>query len=268
LGSHSKKSRLSRSAKAAAPALAGVAAAICLSPQAFADTSAHQVTAHQTAALDAASQPAVQPAQLMADLVRAKQRNSGAQHKPAALPTRYTIRSGDSLSSIANRFYQNPDAWPVLYWANHSKIRWANIIAAGQVLRVPVKPARIPGPPAELGPPAPKPVAAPVQQAAPAPVRHSYATAQVPAVTTSTYSGGTPGGSFGACVVARESGGNAQVMNGSGHYGLYQFSASTWAAYGGNPAAFGHASVSEQNQVFSNALARGGQSNWSPYDGC
>jgi resuscitation-promoting factor RpfB len=69
-------------------------------------------------------------------------------------------------------------------------------------------------------------------------------------------------------VVARESGGNSQVMNSSGHYGLYQFSSSTWAAYGGNPADFGNASVAEQNQVFANALAQGGQSNWAPYDGC
>ena len=57
-------------------------------------------------------------------------------------------------------------------------------------------------------------------------------------------------------------------MNSSGHYGLYQFSASTWAAYGGNPADFGNASVAEQNQVFDNAIAAGGQSNWAPYDGC
>ena len=95
------------------------------------------------------------------------------------------------------------------------------------------------------------------------------------AVTVSSggYSGniGTssgPGGSFGACVVSRESGGNSQVMNASGHYGLYQFSASTWVAYGGSSADFGHASVAEQERVFSNALAQGGESNWSPYDGC
>jgi hypothetical protein len=36
----------------------------------------------------------------------------------------------------------------------------------------------------------------------------------------------------------------------------------------GNPADFGHASVAEQIQVFANALAAGGQSNWQPYDGC
>ena len=28
------------------------------------------------------------------------------------------------------------------------------------------------------------------------------------------------------------------------------------------------AALAEQNQVFANALAAGGQSNWSPYDGC
>jgi hypothetical protein len=56
--------------------------------------------------------------------------------------------------------------------------------------------------------------------------------------------------------VSRESGRNSQVMNGSGYYGLYQFSASTWAAYGGDPADFGHASTAEQNQVFATALAR------------
>ena len=86
-----------------------------------------------------------------------------------------------------------------------------------------------------------------------------------PTQAASTYTGG---GSFQSCVIAAESGGNSQVMNSSGHYGLYQFSSGTWAAYGGNPADFGNASVGEQNQVFNNAIAAGGQSNWAPYDGC
>ena len=85
------------------------------------------------------------------------------------------------------------------------------------------------------------------------------------AASAAIYSGG---GSFQACVIARESGGNPQVMNATGHYGLYQFSYATWVAYGGSPASFGHASVAEQNQVFNNAIAAGGQSNWSAYDGC
>ena len=94
----------------------------------------------------------------------------------------------------------------------------------------------------------------------------SSASTATAAQTQSTSTGAS--GSFQACVIARESGGNPQVMNSTGHYGLYQFSASTWAAYGGNPADFGHASVAEQNQVFNNAIAAGGESNWAPYDGC
>ena len=109
-----------------------------------------------------------------------------------------------------------------------------------------------------------------VAASAPAEVTASPAYTPVPstAVVASGYSGGTPGGSFGQCVVSSESGGNSQVMNSSGHYGLYQFSEGTWVAYGGSAADFGNASVAEQNQVFANALAEGGQSNWSAYDGC
>lgn len=76
-------------------------------------------------------------------------------------------------------------------------------------------------------------------------------------------------GSFQACVIARESGGQSQVMNSTGHYGLYQFAEATWVANGGSPATFGHASVAEQNQVFANTMAKlGGALNWTPYDGC
>ncbi len=146
----------------------------------------------------------------------------------------------------------------VLYWANRGKIHWANMISEGQVLKVPAMPAKIPAAPSQLGP-APAPAPAPVVASGSAPVQ---ATSSV----SSSYSGAS--GSFEACVIARESGGNSQVMNSSGHYGLYQFSASTWQAYGGSAANFGNASAAEQHRVFSNAVAQGGQANWSPYDGC
>jgi hypothetical protein len=265
LGSHRKKpnTRFSRQVKAAAPALAGMAAAACLGPQVLAQTpAAAQVTVHHNTALDSA----VRPAELLSDVVEAKQAAVRGQQQQAASasPATYKVRAGDSLTSIAGHLYKSTDAWPVLYWANHSQIRWANIVSAGLVLKVPAKPAHIPAPPTQLGPPAPQP--APVTTAVPitAPQQAQAAPVQSAPVTTTRYSGG----SFGQCVIARESGGNSQAMNSSGHYGLYQFSASTWAAYGGNPADFGSASVSEQNQVFSNAIAAGGQSNWSPYDGC
>jgi LysM repeat protein len=274
LGSPGKQTRIRiphRLPSAAAPTLFGVAAALCLSAATAAPAGA-EVTAHHAAAREAAHHAGSSPAQLLAATRPAKKQTPGA-----SLPASYKVRPGDSLSAIAGRYYHNPDAWPVLYWANHSHIRWANEIQAGQVLTVPVKPARIPAAPGALGPaPAPAPVAAPASEApssatttyAPpqgAPVQAARVQAAAPAAT---YTGGTPGGGFGQCVIARESGGNAQVMNSSGHYGLYQFSASTWAAYGGSPGSFGNASVAQQNQVFSNAIAQGGQSNWSAYDGC
>jgi hypothetical protein len=278
-----------------------VAAAFFFAPQAqaLADPPTAQAPASPAAAADAAGHGVP-----LAKLLSATQ--PASQQKPgSATPSWYTVRSGDSLSAIAGHFYHNPDAWPVLYWANHSQVRWADIILTGQVLRIPVEPGRIPGPPTQLAPAAPaapapvttreaSPASAPAEsdhaqsapaQSAPAESDHAQsapadsAPAQsapadsspvrsAPARAASSYSGGVPGGSFGQCVVARESGGQPQVMNSTGHYGLYQFSASTWAAYGGNPADFGHASVGEQNQVFATALAQGGQSNWSPYDGC
>ena len=129
---------------------------------------------------------------------------------------------------------------------------------------------RGPGPahPGQARPGAARAFAARAARAGPAPAPAASSGAGTAPVEVASYSGTYPGGAFGACVVARESGGNPQIMNASGHYGLYQFSAATWAAYGGNPADFGHASVAEQNQVFANALAAGGESNWAPYDGC
>ena len=196
----------------------------------------------------------------------------GKHHR--TVPAKYVIKSGDTLASIAQHLYHSSDYWPVLYWANHGQIKYANEISTGQVLTVPAKPAKIPAAPKVLGPtPPPAPAPAPTTSTASYGQGYSSGSATQAAPvqsaqpqSTGTYSGSS--GSFQSCVIAAESGGNSQVMNSSGHYGLYQFAASTWSAYGGNPADFGNASVAEQNQVFNNAIAAGGQSNWAPYDGC
>jgi LysM repeat protein len=250
---------------AAAPALVGVAAAITLSASMTPSPAlASTMTPHITSA---GQSWRVANAQLLAAIHPLAVRHSATANKAtASRPAKYTVRSGDTLSTIAGKVYHDPGAWPVLYWANRDKIRWANSVDAGQVLTVPVKPARIPSAPSQLGPaPAPVPVAeqASAQQAATVP--QAAADVAEPTQSASTYTGS---GSFQECVISSESGGNSQVMNSSGHYGLYQFSSSTWAEYGGNPAEFGDASVAEQNQVFDNAIAAGGQSNWSAYDGC
>jgi LysM repeat protein len=187
---------------------------------------------------------------------------TASAHKTvAALPARYKVRSGDTLSTIARHLYGKSADWPALYWRNQKRIKWADEIAAGLVLRVPAKPAKDPATPAHL-----HPAAAPAPATAAVTVPPQAASSAPGAATT--VSGGYPGGAFGACVVAAESGGDPQIMNATGHYGLYQFSEATWVAYGGNPADFGHATIAEQNQVFANALAAGGQDNWAPYDGC
>jgi Transglycosylase-like domain/LysM domain len=284
LGRHSKPSRIrlpqAAPSAAAAATLASVAAASLLSQQVPALASAAPAApaapgAPRSAVLDAAYAPAMTTAQLVSATRQAMlgTMQRARQATPAsAQSATYTVRTGDSLSAIAGRVYRNPNAWPVLYWANHGQIQWADDIRTGQVLRVPAEPATIPAAPAQLAPPAPRhasttPVVA--QSAAPA---SAPAAAPAPAPAsepTGSLSGPWPGGAFGNCVVERESGGNPQVMNASGHYGLYQFSFSTWVAYGGNPADFGHASVAEQEQVFLNAMATpGGANNWAPYDGC
>jgi len=261
LGCHRKQSRNRLKYLLPGAAVPALAAAACLAPQAMADPLPAHVAAHSAAA----AQPTM--ARDLASYVAVSSAQAAGHRAASAQAVKYTVRPGDSLSAIAGRVYHNPDAWPVLYWANHSQIRWANIINAGQVLKVPAKPAKIPNAPGLLGPAASALVTAPAPAEATS-VSPVYAPAQPAAAVASTYSGGTPGGSFGQCVVAAESGGNSQVMNSSGHYGLYQFSESTWVAYGGSAGSFGNASVAEQNQVFANALAQGGQSNWSAYDGC
>jgi LysM repeat protein len=269
---------------AAAPAaMAGLAAAFALGNAPAAAAATIDASGHHSAAATTATavpqagvsaellvlitgQPAVGPViRLDADQIAALQPKGKHHRTPQA---KYVVKSGDTLASIAQRLYHSSNYWTVLYWANHREINYANEIQAGQVLTVPAKPAKIPGAPKALAPtPAPTTTAtssggsyssASTLQAAPAQT--------APAQTESTDTGSSS--SFQACVIAAESGGNPQVMNGSGHYGLYQFSASTWAEYGGNPADFGDASVAEQNQVFDNAIAAGGASNWSLYDGC
>lgn len=201
-------------------------------------------------------------------------------HHGHATATKYTVQSGDTLSSIAGRFYQNTAYWPAIYWANHGQIRYANDIEAGQVLTIPAKSARIPRVPSSLAP-APAANTAPATATADsadgaagttqAPPTQTAPAQTAPAQAAPTSGGGTAtagSSAFQQCVISRESGGNSQAWNAGGYYGLYQFSASTWAEYGGNPADFGNASAAQQNQVFDNAMAAGGQSNWSAYDGC
>lgn len=177
----------------------------------------------------------------------------------SAGPADYTVQSGDTLSGIASQF---GISWQALYSANTSVVGSnPNMIFAGEVLALAGAGSQQP----------PQSGDANQQQPAQSGSAQDQANGQTqqPASQSSTAgSGGSAPASFQQCVIQAESGGDAQVMNSSGHYGLYQFSQSTWDEAGGNPADFGNASVAEQNQVFENAYAMWGTSPWAPYDGC
>ena len=259
LGKHAKK----RLPIVAAPTLFGVAAAFVMSAAPAGAATVQHTGVEHTTATDQTQGIGIEP-QLLASIRSEAARKSAATTAAKTAVQKYTVKSGDSLSTIAKHFYSENAAWPVIYYANRGQIKWANEISAGQKLTIPAKPAKIPAAPSQLGPAAPAPV-----HTESAPVSHSESTESAPAQSSpqadATYSGGS---GFQSCVISRESGGNSQVMNGTGHYGLYQFSEGTWEAYGSSASDFGNASVAEQNQVFNNAIAQGGESNWSAYDGC
>jgi len=159
----------------------------------------------------------------------------------------YTVHSGDSLTAIAADKCGNSADWSGIYAANKGVIGGdPNLILPGQRLTITCTMADV-----QL--PVQTPVQAPVQQA-PAQVSSDVSTAG--------------DGSFESCVISRESGGDAQVVNpASGAGGLFQFLPSTWADYDGYPTAES-APASVQEQYFAVVYAQQGTSPWAPYDGC
>ena len=175
------------------------------------------------------------------------------------MPAHYTVKAGDTLSSIARHEYGSAARWPALWWVNKGKVHNPEAIRVGQRLTLSSWHPRK----AWLN----RAALAAIPAAAPAlPVAAPAAVTQPAATATVTYGGAS--GSYQACVIAAESGGNASAVNpSSGAGGLYQFLPSTWAALGhsGLPQ---NASVAEQNQAFQQEYAQSGGSAWSPYDGC
>ena len=177
MGRHVKPSRIRLphgAPIAAAPTLATVVAAFFMSQQMPANAAVADTAPNHSASLDAVFAPDASSASgatsisssqlmlatrtvLMSDMQRAWQAAWQEKQEKAAtsLPRWYTVQPGDSLSSIAQRFYHNSAAWPVLYWRNRQAVHWADEIHAGQVLHVPARPARIPRAPLNLDRPAP-----------------------------------------------------------------------------------------------------------------
>jgi hypothetical protein len=72
---------------------------------------------------------------------------------------------------------------------------------------------------------------------------------------------------LGVCIRDAEEGGSYAWGPGNGG-GAYQFQLSTWEKYGGAASEYGVAGPAYQDQIFDNAIAAGGASNWTDYDGC
>src|SRR5690349_5519274 len=60
-----------------------------------------------------------------------------ASVKPASPDHVYVVQAGDSLWTIAHRFYGNPLLWSRIYFANQSHIPDPNLISIGQALTIP-----------------------------------------------------------------------------------------------------------------------------------
>jgi hypothetical protein len=175
------------------------------------------------------------------------------------------VKAGDTLSAMAARVFGSAAAWPALWYQNRAAVRNPDAITAGQVLMVDAGSVVTP----QIRLAALRALPKPLPPRAPTIVEvssvHSNAS---PAFVGSPVVSTAGMGSFESCVITRESGGQAQVMNSSGHYGLFQFDYGTWVSGGGIGADFGHASAAEQDRVFASVYAARGAEPWSPSDGC
>jgi LysM repeat protein len=110
-----------------------IAGALIAAPSAQAAT---QVPALASAVAAQTYTPAQAPAQATAAVQQAQTDALVIHHEPAR---HYTVRPGDTLSSIAKRFYGNPARWQWIFQANRSKIKNPNMIFVGEALNIPFK---------------------------------------------------------------------------------------------------------------------------------
>jgi len=88
-----------------------------------------------------------------------------------------------------------------------------------------------------------------------------------PTPTPSSGGGDAASSPLGICIRNAEEGGSYAWGPGNGG-GAYQFQLGTWEKYGGGAGEYGVAGPAYQDQIFDNAIAAGGASNWTDYDGC
>ena len=174
-----------------------------------------------------------------------------AAHQAHQAPAHYTVKAGDTLSSIARHEYGSAHAWPALWWVNRHKVHNPQMIRVGQRLTLSSwHPRKAWLDRAALA-------------ATPAPAR---AVSSAPAAaSTGTWSAPAPSGGVNwSAIAACESGGNWSISTGNGFSGGLQFTEGTWLANGGGqyaPSA-NLATPAEQIAVAERALASQGIGAW------
>ena len=169
-------------------------------------------------------------------------------------PDHYTVKSGDTLSSIARHEYGSATAWPALWWVNRHQVHNPQMIQVGQRLTLsswhPHKAWLNRAALAAIPASAPAP---PVSTAAPAAPATGNSSAPAP-------SGGVNWSAIAAC----ESGGNWGANTGNGFYGGLQFTEGTWLANGGGQYASSAnlATPAEQMAVAQRVLGSQGIGAW------
>jgi LysM repeat protein len=114
----SQVEKVAEKAGKAAPVVA-IAGAMVAAPQAHAAVTASAKTA------------------TVAEQVRTEARTDALVRRAEPATRTYTVRSGDSLSQISERYYGSPEHWQWIYDANRSKISNPNDIFVGESLTIP-----------------------------------------------------------------------------------------------------------------------------------
>ncbi len=271
----SQVEKVAQQAGKAAPAVA-IAGALVAAPQAshaFA-ASAKPVTAtaqgHTTAAVDSSTGTRAHVATATLDSVETRTVTvtaaKSARHAAPAQSTHYTVRSGDTLSKIADRFYHNPGDWQYLYDENAKTLSNPDNIYVGEHLFVP---ATVP---ANYAPKHAKP-AQPTAHTVSKTIQHSasHSNGGAAEVVQSTVQGRytcsglehlweQAGGNSGSALMAAEiamaeSGGNPNAISPTDDFGLWQINASNGALATLNPL---------QNAKSAITLSQNGV-NWGPW---
>jgi LysM repeat protein len=168
----------------------------------------------------------------------------------------YTVEPGDTLASIAQRFYGTDNDWTVLYQANKAKVANPNQIYPGELLLIPSSPSAVSGSSSAHAP----------KHAKSAPPSSTLTSSAAPSGTLSC--GGLEelwedaGGSAGEAVTAAsvamaESGGNQYALSPTDDVGYWQINAPSWGPDLATYNALGNAKAAVQ--ISANGT------NWSPW---